>query len=48
MLFHTLFLTLAGGKQHVDRSLTCAEEALALREETLLKMVEEAVEQHVG
>lgn len=28
--------------------MTCAEEALALREETLLKMVEEAVEQHAG
>ena len=48
VLFHTLFLKLAGGKYHVDRSLTCAEEALALREATLLQMVEVAVEQHAG
>ena len=40
VLFHTLFLKLAGGKYHVDRSLTCAEEALALRKATLLQMVE--------
>ena len=46
--FRTLFLKLAGGKYHVDRSLTCAEAALALREETLPQMVEEAVEQHAG
>ena len=46
--FRTLFLKLAGGKYHVDRSLTCAEAALALREETLPQMVEEAAEQHAG
>ena len=48
VLFHTLFLKLAGGKYHVDRSLTCAQAALALSEETLPQMVEEAVEQHAG
>ena len=48
VLFHTLFLKLAGGKYQVDRSFTCAEAALALREETLLQMVEKAVEQPAG
>ena len=48
VLFHRLFVKQAGGKYHVDRSLTCAEAALALREETLPQMLEEAVEQHAG
>ena len=48
MLFHALFLYLAGGKYHVCSSSTCAEATLTFREETLLKMLQQAIKQNTG
>lgn len=54
MLFHALFLELTqmGGKYHVrcsfTHSQTCAEAALTLGEESLLKVFQQVVEEDVG
>ena len=44
MLFHTFFLKLTGSKYHVGGSSACTEAALTFREETLLQVVQQTVE----
>ena len=48
MLFHAILLELAGGKGHVSVPSTCAEAVFALREETLLQVTEQTVEEDAG
>ena len=48
VLLNALLLQLAGGKDHVNRSSTCAEAALALRREVLLQVKKQAIEQNTG
>ena len=48
MLFHAFLLKSAGGKDHVSGPSTCAEAALALREETLLQMAGQMIEEDTG
>jgi len=48
MLLHTLLLDLTSGKHHIGGSSTSAETALALREVTLLEMLQEAIQKNAG
>jgi len=48
MLLHILRLDLTSGKHHIGGSSTCAETALALREVTLLEVLQEAIQENAG
>ena len=48
MLLHTLLLDLTSRKHHIGSSSTCAETALALREVTLLEVLQEAIQENAG
>lgn len=48
MLFHTLLLELTSSKDHVSAPSTRTEAALALREEALLQVLQQTVEQDTG
>jgi len=48
MLFLPFLLELAGAKNRVSFSFTCAEAGLALRQETLLLVTEQTVKENTG
>ena len=48
LLFDAFLPELAGGKDHVGGPSTCKETPLTLREETLLQVFQQAVEEDVG
>ena len=48
MLFHEYLLAMAAGKDDGSGPSTCSKAALALREETLLQVAEQTIEEDTG
>ena len=48
MLFHAFLLKFAGSEYHVCGSSTCTVATLALREKSMLEMVQQAVQEDTG